>query len=935
MKKRIFCALLTLALCLGLLPTGTALAAGAHIMSEDNNWNISGELIAPGESFTTREKLNETIRSNPGLADTKLIHHENAELRLDDMETDTSHLIRSTANIGLITASSTNVLDTFEENNNAGTKTVTTGYTNNTGLPFTIAFMMESGENLGDAWLFGEQGQKIQTLTEIRMTYKSAPSITFYEPYYLVSYEGLEDGEEQGLPDRIYVDNATHTFRLPILEREGQTFDGWFGLYYYLGDGVESGGYITYTYDWEQLHNYFEFQDITISPSFSGGSSSGSGSSGGSGNGSDNGSGNDYTEGWSFDSATGRLTIYSDEGIENWYQTHWEEYDAAVADGYQDQSFLGTIRSVVLEEGVTRIDHGIFEGCTKLSSVRLPSTLEYIEDAGFAYCGSLTALNFPNPNGVTFGNNAFEGCTALRDVTFGTTDAEYPFTAYDGDELFRCTNPNLKIHVGKAVEQAVKELLPSCADRVNTTDTTEYYGLVVNGEHISDKHLTVQCGSGTAVYDPETGTLTLDNATITKSDPDGAFWWSYPEAYNEEDIWHPLNGKVGIFTMLPDLKIILNGANVITDMGAHTALRADGTVEDIAHAIFNENGNIHISGNGSLDYQDANNDSAVTEIYCDTYDPSRRDSIVIDGSTLKGKYRLETASRNSVVVKNAALEDAAISSGGDLAISDSTVNCSRDTGRVQPIAVEGSTTLNYSHITLDGPLSSNQLSINGGYLKVSVEGMGIYTAPVGTELENIHLGANTKVTQGSFDRSHITHEVLIVEGTTDGATAPAITRQEIPATGTAYASTQTVEVDGVKIELPAYALLNEKGYPTNYVRVRDLAMLLNGTAGQYDVDYNKTDGVVLTSHHTYEVFHRNGTEGNIPFTGNQPYKSYLADTLVDGTWQPLTAYQITYENGGHTYYQLRDLGKALGFNVGWTSERGMFIETNKPYTDAD
>jgi len=27
--------------------------------------------------------------------------------------------------------------------------------------------------------------------------------------------------------------------------------------------------------------------------------------------------------------------------------------------------------------------------------------------------------------------------------------------------------------------------------------------------------------------------------------------------------------------------------------------------------------------------------------------------------------------------------------------------------------------------------------------------------------------------------------------------------------------------------------------------------------------------------------------------------------------------------------------KALGFNVGWSGERGIFIETDKPYTDAD
>ena len=50
----------------------------------------------------------------------------------------------------------------------------------------------------------------------------------------------------------------------------------------------------------------------------------------------------------------------------------------------------------------------------------------------------------------------------------------------------------------------------------------------------------------------------------------------------------------------------------------------------------------------------------------------------------------------------------------------------------------------------------------------------------------------------------------------------------------------------------------------------------------------------------------------------------------------LTAITITDANGGESnYFKLRDLGRALGFNVGYSDARGIFIETNKPYTDAD
>ncbi len=140
-------------------------------------------------------------------------------------------------------------------------------------------------------------------------------------------------------------------------------------------------------------------------------------------------------------------------------------------------------------------------------------------------------------------------------------------------------------------------------------------------------------------------------------------------------------------------------------------------------------------------------------------------------------------------------------------------------------------------------------------------------------------------------------------------------------------------MDGTKITLPAYALRDEHGFPTNYVRLRDLAQLLNGTAAQFDVTWSQEAGIGIATKSAY--LNPNGTEGQIPFSGDQPYKAYLNDTSVDGSALPLTAYQITYQRGGHTYYKLRDLGKAIGFNVGWSAERGIFIETDKPYTDAD
>ncbi len=151
----------------------------------------------------------------------------------------------------------------------------------------------------------------------------------------------------------------------------------------------------------------------------------------------------------------------------------------------------------------------------------------------------------------------------------------------------------------------------------------------------------------------------------------------------------------------------------------------------------------------------------------------------------------------------------------------------------------------------------------------------------------------------------------------------------------AYESMQMVELNGsAKVKLPAYALKDTNGNPTNYVRLRDLASLLNGTAAQFDILWSAETGITIAPSAAYE--HPNGSEGNVPFFGDRPYTDYARPTYVGDEAKSFAAFQLADDNGGaHTYYQLRDLGRALDFNVGWSAERGIFIEPNKPYTDAD
>lgn len=153
---------------------------------------------------------------------------------------------------------------------------------------------------------------------------------------------------------------------------------------------------------------------------------------------------------------------------------------------------------------------------------------------------------------------------------------------------------------------------------------------------------------------------------------------------------------------------------------------------------------------------------------------------------------------------------------------------------------------------------------------------------------------------------------------------------EQPSVPTAFAHTQTVALDGKDVSFQTYALKDAKGNETNYVKLRDIASLLNGSAAQFNVTW---DGAVNIQ--TKTTYVPNGTELATPFSGDQPYNVNNSPIKVNGAAADMEAIVLTHKNGGYTYVKLRDLGKALGFNVTWNNSAGKIeLDTTKPYSEA-
>lgn len=146
---------------------------------------------------------------------------------------------------------------------------------------------------------------------------------------------------------------------------------------------------------------------------------------------------------------------------------------------------------------------------------------------------------------------------------------------------------------------------------------------------------------------------------------------------------------------------------------------------------------------------------------------------------------------------------------------------------------------------------------------------------------------------------------------------------------TAYVSTNKVEVDGEPVSFQMYALRDSNGNNTNYVKLRDVAYILNGTRAQFSVDW---DGQVRIR--TGQSYLPNGSEMFTPFQGDRDWQRPWGKTWINGAPVELDAIILYDDNGGgYTYYKLRDLGRALGFNVSWDAKRQVCIETDKPYED--
>ena len=145
-------------------------------------------------------------------------------------------------------------------------------------------------------------------------------------------------------------------------------------------------------------------------------------------------------------------------------------------------------------------------------------------------------------------------------------------------------------------------------------------------------------------------------------------------------------------------------------------------------------------------------------------------------------------------------------------------------------------------------------------------------------------------------------------------------------------SVQVTEIDGKEIIFNTYILRDKQGFDVNFVKLRDVAYVLNGTEAQFNVDW-KNNAIRLDPKKPYTT--PNGAELTVPSVISAPAKTSITPVLTNGVTAPLEAFLLIDQNdGGHNYFKLRDIGKVAGFNVKWDDKRQcIVITTTEDYSE--
>lgn len=223
----------------------------------------------------------------------------------------------------------------------------------------------------------------------------------------------------------------------------------------------------------------------------------------------------------------------------------------------------------------------------------------------------------------------------------------------------------------------------------------ENYNLYVNGEQFTSEKLSIACGEGTASYDPNTKTLTLDNATITnggKSDESPKYGI---RVVGDTDLTIKLSGTNSI--------TLDNGGGIFADGSSDNYnIVGDGklTINVKWDALYTLNGNISISEGAKLDITSAQG-CGITSY--------NKGILSIDGAKVAVSSYYTAASAKELEIKN---NSEVVLSASEDQFNAVYMGDENGAGKIEIINSKVEATSHYPALFTEG-----NLTVNGGEVK--------------------------------------------------------------------------------------------------------------------------------------------------------------------------------------------------------------------------
>ena len=119
-----------------------------------------------------------------------------------------------------------------------------------------------------------------------------------------------------------------------------------------------------------------------------------------------------------------------------------------------------SLTSITIPNSVTRIETSAFDFCTGLTSITIPNSVTSIETSAFNNCTGLTSVTIPN-SVKSIGNSAFERCTGLTSITIPSS-----VNALGSSAFAKCSNLT-SVTIGSGVGHLTNAVFEQCTNVAN------------------------------------------------------------------------------------------------------------------------------------------------------------------------------------------------------------------------------------------------------------------------------------------------------------------------------------------------------------------------------------------------------------------------------------------------------------------------------------